>query len=631
MGVFIRNKSKRVIGVNKPKKMVIDNEVKIESATENLLPGKKSLKSKIGESSKQTPILLSSFVKNVEPTPPPIAKKTVTNSFDKVIKPDESLFTNKNNNRPKQEKNIIPQINPSFELKSNLLPNKYALTTILNDSFAEYFYVFVTSFLENNRWFKGDIIIMYNDDFSFLSDSSINKISKLYHNIVFRKIETTKDYLYVIDEFKKRVNPAFHRFTASILTIETFNITGYDKILYLDADTLVVNNIKELFLAKSDIVVTNDTSDYITTNQIKLANDSNSQLKLNGGFLLVDKKFIEKSDHVMNIFSEFNKIPDITFLDQSILNYYLKRYEVLFLNANYNLLKRCFNDSKKGLLKKYATDIKIIHYVGEKPWQIKQKDFEKNYTEIEKFWLNCYNKCNGVIGVSHQELNVISSGIRLDELREILPEVKTAKNMSANWGYKFSNVCDIDFYLCSTNEAKLFEEINNDLFKPKINWLLTTNVYNNFKKIRGAIPNNLDPFYFIMDRSTIFKEMLYSRLNNKNLNMPTSGVVMLFLSSFMDVKKINIIGYNLFNVKNNDGSFKQFGNSKFINPYVDDKKPHSIECDITYIILSLNNLIKNNTEIKFYQSEIVNDVYNMILDELGTNQIINEIKNKYKY
>jgi lipopolysaccharide biosynthesis glycosyltransferase len=620
MGIFVRNKGKRVIGVDKPKKMVIDAQLKIEDATEITLPGKKSLKSKIGEPQKPTINLMG--------------KKQVISSFDKGVQPDKKTFKSKDEVTYKKEVNKIlntTQINCSFELKSNSLPSTYAVTTILNDSFAEYFYVFVTSFLEHNRWFDGDIIIMHNDDFSFLSNKNINKISKLYSNIIFRKIETTKDYLYVIKEFKNRVNPAFHRFTASILTIETFNITGYDKILYLDADTLVINDIKELFLAKSDIVVTNDTSDYITTNQIKLANDSNSQLKLNGGFLLVDKEFNQKSDHVMNIFSEFDKIPDITFLDQSILNYYLKRYEVLFINANYNLLKRCFNDSKKELLKKYDKNIKIIHYVGEKPWQIKQKDFEKSYTEIEKFWLNSYNKCKGVIGVEHEELNVISSGIRLDELRELLPEVKNGKNMSANWGYKFSKVCDVDFYLCSTNEAKLAQEINADLFKPKTNWLLTTNVYNNLVKSKGAIANNLDPFYFIMDRSIIFKQMLLSRVNNKKINTPTSGIVMLFLSSFMEIKKINIIGYNLFNVKNSDGSFKQFGDSKFVNPYIDDKKPHSIECDITYAILALNNLIKNNTEIKFYHSEIINDVYNMILDGYGHNQIIDEIKNKYRY
>jgi lipopolysaccharide biosynthesis glycosyltransferase len=600
--------------------MVIDTQVKVVDINEIIIPGKKSLKGKIAETPK--------------PETPLVVKKQVLNSFEKGIQPDKKTFKSKDEVIPQRESTKIlniKEIKCDFELKGDSLPNKYAVTTILNDSFAEYFYVFVTSFLEHNKWFNGDIIIMHNDDFSFLSNHNINKISKLYSNIVFRKIETTKDYLYIINEFKNRVNPAFHRFTASILTIETFNIFGYDKILYLDADTLVVNNIKELFLAKSDIVVTNDTSDYIITNQIKLANDPNTNLKLNGGFLLVDKNFIEKSDHVMNIFSEFDKIPDITFLDQSILNYYLKRYEVLFLNANYNLLKRCFNDSKKELLNKCAKDIKIIHYVGEKPWQVKQKDFEKNYNEIEKFWLNCYNKYKGVLGETNQELNVISSGIKLDELREILPEIKTGKNMVANWGYKFSKICDVDYYFCSTNEAKLSNEINADLFKPKTNWLLTTNVYNIFIKSRGGISNNIDPFNFLADRSILFKQTLLNRMKNKKINIPTSGINMLFLSSFMEVKKINIVGYNLFNIKNSDGSFKQFGNSKFINPYIDNSKPHSIDCDISYTIFALNNLIKNNTEIKFYHSEIINDVYNMILDGYGHNQIIDEIKNKYRY
>ena len=91
--IELKNQGYRVIGVDKPKKMVIDNEVRVEGAIETVLPGKKSLKSKIGESSKPAPILLSSLVKNVEPTPPPIVKKTVTNSFDKdpVYTPDSKL------------------------------------------------------------------------------------------------------------------------------------------------------------------------------------------------------------------------------------------------------------------------------------------------------------------------------------------------------------------------------------------------------------------------------------------------------------------------------------------------------------------------------------------------------------
>ena len=57
---------------------------------------------------------------------------------------------------------------------------------------------------------------------------------------------------------------------------------------------------------------------------------------------------------------------------------------------------------------------------------------------------------------------------------------------------------------------------------------------------------------------------------------------MLLFFSLVDLKKINIVGYNLYTKVNIDGSYKEHGSSKFVNPYIDQSKPHKIEFDLKF-------------------------------------------------
>lgn len=609
MGYFL--KKNKAITSKLIKQEVIDKEVNIDTTIQeaiveevNIIPEKKDIKKKthmqeepiykttvkLVKDKKEEPVALNSFAKKVDPKP---------------------------------TSNLIGKTN----IKMNrVLPERYALVTILNNPFAEHFYVFINSFLENNPWFNGDLIIMYSDELSQLSDDKIEDLKLFYRKTIFKKIDTSGDYNDVINLFKSKISQNFHRFIPSVLTIETFNFTDYDKVLYLDSDMLVINSLKDLYLLDHDIAVTRDTSEYIKVPAIKKA--GSDDISLNGGFLLLSGSFMRSDTHVKNMLNLFPKLSNPKFLDQSLLNEYFKNFDVLFLSSDYNLLKRCFDDSKRDELINSLKDIKIIHYVGEKPWNLKKKEFEKNYKAIEKLWLD-YSKKYRYLSINLGKVSLISSGISNENLYPILPEILQTRVVTTNWGFKFSNLFDIDFYYCSTNEAGLLNEITNDNFSPDKSWLLTNNVRTALERQNPSGVHNVDPFNFMCARSNSYYSITKRRENNRKLPLPTSGVSMMLFFSLLNVKDINIVGYNLYSRVNEDGSFKEHGSSKFVNPYSDQNKPHTLDFDLNFVIIALSNLINKNVRIRFYDSKIINDMYDMLIDGIDAGEIITTIKSKY--
>jgi len=217
MGYFI--KKNKAITSKLIKQEVIDKEVNIDTTIQetiveevNVIPEKKDIKKKMqiqGEPTYKTNVGL---VKNKKVEP--VELKSFAKKTDA---PENTQF----------EKANIKM--------SRVLPERYALTTILNNPFADHFYVFINSFLENNPWFNGDLIIMYSDELSPLSDDKIEELKLFYRKTIFKKIDTTGHYNDVITLFKSKISKNFHRFVPSVLTIEIFNFTDYDKVLYLDS------------------------------------------------------------------------------------------------------------------------------------------------------------------------------------------------------------------------------------------------------------------------------------------------------------------------------------------------------------------------------------------------------------
>ena len=267
---------------------------------------------------------------------------------------------------------LIKESNLYFNCSSTLSDKKLALCTICNNKFTVGAKVLIYSFILHNPWYTQDIIIFHSRTISPLSSENMEDLKTVYSNIKFIEVDES-EYSRLITRLRQLgVNS---RFIPSIFTFEPFDlIKQYDKILYLDSDMLVRGDLSELFVLPENIVVTPDAATY---------NVSRKYFTFNGGFLLIDSK---SENYKKILISTGEKSSDLRLADQSLLNHVLNK-SVKMISSKYNCLKRCFPDSN---FSHFDNSIKIVHYVGAKPWNDTKSGHEKNYSKIENLWADVY-------------------------------------------------------------------------------------------------------------------------------------------------------------------------------------------------------------------------------------------------
>lgn len=278
--------------------------------------------------------------------------------------------------------NLLCDTFPDF--KENLLKRinkKSCICTICNDDFVEGCMTMIYSFLQHNKWFNDEIVILYSDKYSILSNKSKNKIKQLYNKIVFKKInDYTYDNLTDFDSIPKKFIPP-------LIKLEIFNMTEYNKILWLDSDTLILNDIFEFYQDESDLVVF--THENFIVESPYNYKYHNKQYHINNGVILLNNEIISnKSFYILSkILYEYNR--KCNFYrgcpDQDIMEEFMIRNVDKFI---INIFPNYFNSIKRKY--KFANKIdkrdKILHFVMNKPWI----NNESEYSFINNLWFN-YN------------------------------------------------------------------------------------------------------------------------------------------------------------------------------------------------------------------------------------------------
>lgn len=253
------------------------------------------------------------------------------------------------------------------------------LCTIANDKFVNGLIVTVSSFLEHNS-FNGDIIVFVNKKYSNISDSNRQIISsKIDKKIIYKEIDDV-DYTELINYFILKANGESRmlRLIPSVFTFSCFDLCEkYEQVLYLDSDMLIRSSVMELFDIKTKgIYVTPALTDYQP--DVRFG-------EFNGGFLFLNK--LGKNQIKNKLISNGLKMDDITLFDQPILNETLSTIAI-YLSCDYNCGKRMFPDFKFNQIN---DNVKIIHYVGAKPWDTNKVGFERYYRLLENLWFEKYN------------------------------------------------------------------------------------------------------------------------------------------------------------------------------------------------------------------------------------------------
>lgn len=265
----------------------------------------------------------------------------------------------------------------------------YCLYTMCNDEYIDACCVMIYSFLKNNSYYNGDIVILHDDKIISLSDENKAKLSKLYGKIAFDCLNYD-EYSYIFDNCEKI---SYKKILCTYYKFEIFKKNKYNKIIWLDSDICVSGSIIDALNVDAGLIGVN----------FRQQKDKDQRIYFNTGFLIIDKSKIkiknpceylkEKAAHCdINYFTNFLFFPfKGKYGDESVLN---EEFENMFDNIvcvdnTYNFMQREYDRKFK------ESDAKIIHYTGKnkklKPYiQLNEKSpyhliWKKYFDEFNSF------------------------------------------------------------------------------------------------------------------------------------------------------------------------------------------------------------------------------------------------------
>ena len=277
--------------------------------------------------------------------------------------------------------------------------NKYALCLITNTLYSNGVCVGIYSFLEHNKWFDGDIVII---DYGFIDEPAKKKMLAMYDKLYFKKADDPRYEVMwnKVNELQKNEIRSIYAFPY-IYKIEAFGLEGYDRVVFFDSDLLVFDDVKYLFENDYDFAVSRDLWEDNYTLPEAWRNPGDL---INSGVMSIKSPSKQMFDEVMNEALNFEK--DDIYLglcyEQDSICKFLDKKTVRLLSFDYNFPQVLFVYNGIKL-----TTQKIVHYYGPfKPWN--QTDDRADY--INSFYRETLRKVNEKANRNFADVFYIATG-----------------------------------------------------------------------------------------------------------------------------------------------------------------------------------------------------------------------------
>lgn len=237
---------------------------------------------------------------------------------------------------------------------------KKALITLMDDDFIVGAKCFLKSLLKYNPWFDLPFIVLD----AGLSDYGRSDLLSQYSKIEIRPVEV-KNYENI------KLNKTSDRLKKTFWTLDVFIQTDFDRLVFIDMDTVVLDDISELF----------DCTDDIAGAKAYDAKRDDLRRTINTGVFVVNKRFINNKTYKELLQRARN---GFSMPDQAVINHYFDK-NMAYINKGFNVEKRMISTRKyRHVLDK----IKIMHFVAHKPWQ---DDREPGFEKFEQIWWEHYD------------------------------------------------------------------------------------------------------------------------------------------------------------------------------------------------------------------------------------------------
>lgn len=250
----------------------------------------------------------------------------------------------------------------------------YIITTA-NKQYLPHFYSFAYSLVNYNKNF----ILFVLSDTIVENDLKELKNELLKGNSELQIVKIDKD---IFKNFK-----LVEHFQVQIyfrLVMDKFLPNYINKILYMDSDIIIKDDISELFdLEIETIAASKDITSLESSKRFGLELDN----YFNTGVMLVNLEKFRKENYTDSLIKlTKDRMSELIFPDQDVLNIFFPNWKKI--DVKYNFPAPLFQNEKKFLRiygNQYSElpkteNIKIIHYVGfRKPWAYPNVPFSEDY------------------------------------------------------------------------------------------------------------------------------------------------------------------------------------------------------------------------------------------------------------
>lgn len=237
--------------------------------------------------------------------------------------------------------------------------------------------VMIYSLCENNKNEDITFHIIHNN-LTSLEENSLRKITNKYDKMIFfytiRHSDLSNITIGNREQQKLSISTYFRLFIGDILPKHV------KKIIYLDGDIIVCDNLRELWnIDIGNKALAGVPDEYLFYGNIK---QSYNRLKyspnlgyFNAGVLLINLQYWREHNVIDDFFRLIESKVIFIHHDQDILNYTFREQKI-FIPLKYNLMSDFLLESQyRGISWEYNEEIEqsvkepvIIHYTGIKPW-----------------------------------------------------------------------------------------------------------------------------------------------------------------------------------------------------------------------------------------------------------------------
>jgi len=281
----------------------------------------------------------------------------------------------------------LTEINHKYYM-NNIENNTIPITMALDDGYIYPTVVAITSVMENaNKNIVYEFYIMHSPKFCIENKKKLKSLERKYKNCKINLIDMTEDFKFKNASTSKIITtPSYYRLILPEL------LPNIHKIIYLDGDTLVLTDIKEMYNIDMENYYFKGFLD-ITVNGVDNFTLDNDHC-ICAGVMLINLDELRK-DNMVNKMYKFMKENNDKLIqqDQTIINAVCyKKIGILpakFGMFNFKNIKDLFHFTKNYRYKnKYSqNELKdayvhplILHYVN-KPWKR-----HKNYYKSNLWW-----------------------------------------------------------------------------------------------------------------------------------------------------------------------------------------------------------------------------------------------------